>query len=312
MPTSNSTNVDQGAISEFAVSQFNLGLRYFDFSVSGFKLSEPVRLKIAPALAVALIASGLFTTLRPEEGKTTPTWHRPFSEPVRSKSALPTGQHPFLSYVGAWTQNGPIFNFAEQTSYDKYGYAWSEPVRQKLGLLTGTQEFFKFGPLPSVSFAWNYEWTTPVRLKRGLRPELHQFYTNDTIVLPETRQLEWYNWLNAPVRLKSGLGHWLAPAVTFHSPLQPVIFSIYEYFTDPIWPKRGLGTHLQQSLAYHPRLLPNPTVTAVMNTKETNNDVALFGVCVYSPITPTTNAVLANVSITEIPLIQGAAASIEA
>jgi|ERR1035437_4080392 hypothetical protein len=233
--------------------------------------SEPVRQKIVPALAVAIVTSGLF--------------------------APPLDPTP--SYESKWHQ------------------AWSEPVRQKPGLPANLQQSFTSDstPFPTGSnLAWYANLSAPVRTKIGLGSQLQQSFTTDTSVLPEQRQLEWFAWLNEPVKLKRGLGAWLQQADSLQVPVIPPIHfpAEFQWLSEPVRFKPGLGTWLQQFLAYHPRLLPNPNVTAIMAAKETNNDIALFGIQVYSSVTPAANAVLANVSITEIPLIQGATASIEA
>src|ERR1043166_1464175 len=62
--------------------------------------TNPVRHKIAPQLAVALIASGLaYVEAAPfPETVTESRWHQPWSEPVRIKPALPAGEQQALAF----------------------------------------------------------------------------------------------------------------------------------------------------------------------------------------------------------------------
>src|SRR5262249_51802762 len=92
--------------------------------------SEPVRSRIAPRLAVALIASGLvYVEAAPfAESVTESRWHQPWSEPVRVKPRLPEGEQQFLS-----AQPCPIVSIG--------WHNWlSEPIRPKPGLRAGLQQ----------------------------------------------------------------------------------------------------------------------------------------------------------------------------
>lgn len=88
--------------------------------------SEPVRVRIAPALAIALAASGLFFS--PQQAGETgqlDKWYAWLSEPVRQKPGLDAAR----------AQNAMWFAqvfFSESADYSKWGFAWSEPVRLDL------------------------------------------------------------------------------------------------------------------------------------------------------------------------------------
>lgn len=202
-----------------------------------------------------------------------------WSTPVRIRQGLHPRHQQFIAFTQAATQNGPNFNFAEQTSYDKYGYPWNLPVRQRAGLHASRQQFTNrdFNSFPTQTmFPWFAPLSEPVRVKPALRAALQRFYTNDPRFIPDTgASLEgWYNWFNEPVRLKP-----------------------------------GLIAALQQVFIYHPRILPTPNVTATMDAPETNGDMALFSVKVYSVVPPTPVAT-ARVSVIETAAIRGGAASI--
>jgi hypothetical protein len=120
--------------------------------------SEPVRQRIAPQLAVALIASGLtYVNAGPfPESVTEGRWHQPWSEPVRVRPALPAGEHL-------------VSPFDEDVVFaDRWFIPLSEPVRVKPALLAGSQQFLSPDPFPKVSFSW-WNWLAePVRV-RGVR-----------------------------------------------------------------------------------------------------------------------------------------------
>jgi hypothetical protein len=226
--------------------------------------SEPVRQKILPALAVALIASGLFSpVLTPniEPGKTYESpWHQAWSEPVRVKPRLLEGlQQSYTSGFFAKIEPG-------STNAAPWLYPWSEPVRIKPHFPIGTEPFLAWDARPPiVSFAY-YNWLTePVRQKPGLGAQLQQFISLATPVEPSPKvELEgWYNWFSEPTRSLA-----------------------------------GLQARYQQALAQPPRLLPTPQVTGILNAAD-SKDIAEFSVVLYG------KPVSARVSIVQIPAIRG-------
>lgn len=317
MVASNSTNVDQGAVSTFAVGEFAQGAAFTSWTVPSYVLSEPVRRKIDPRLAVALIASGMTMALIPEQGSLTGSWYLNLSEPVRLKPGTHASRQQFLAYVGAATQNAPNNNFAEQTSYAKYGYAWTEPVRLKPGLSPQLQPFTTSDTTPfptSRNMGWFAPLTDPVKVKPRLQEGLQQFTAADPLPLPLQQLFPWYSWFAEPVRQKPGLGSHLQQAFTLDALYVPgtgtLLRGWYNWLNEPVRLPVGLKTHLQQTLAHEPRILPTPTVTATMAATETNADVALIGVYVYSSTTAA-GATSANVSIVEVPAGDSGAVSVE-
>ena len=249
-----------------------------------------------------------------------PKWAE-WTTPVWRKRSLQVGLHQSLAYVGAATQNidpNHTGNFLEQVTYSRWAFQWSEPVRPKVGLKAHLQTDYTNDTIDPLRYGFRLGfnwWSEPVRTKPGLRPELQQSFTADTLVLPISRD-EWlgFNWWSEPVRLPRGIQQHLPQAFfTTNFIVGPGAFldAVQKPYSDPIWPKRGLGAWLQQFLAYHPRYLPPPDITATMAATETNNDVALIALNVYSSVTPATGAQIANVSIVEIPAIAGGAVSIE-
>jgi hypothetical protein len=120
--------------------------------------TDPVRQKIAPQLAVALIASGLvYVAAAPfAESVTESRWHQPFSEPVRVKPRLPEGEQQFFA-----PDAKPFVTFG-------WFAPFSEPVRIRAALPVVEQHVFEFEPAPIVSIAWHLPLAEPVRTKPGL------------------------------------------------------------------------------------------------------------------------------------------------
>lgn len=380
MVASNSTSPDIGTIGQFAVGEFyNSGFVAPPFWPN---LSLPVRHKIAPALAIALIASGSFSGPLFDQGGNTGSYTYPWSEPVRQKPGVPAylqqsyageiqpsilsaqawfaplsepvrlkpgtkaSNQQFLAYVAARTQNFPLrsgeINFAEETQFSKYSYAWSDPVRIKQGVKVQNQDALVFEEVPPIEMmaAW-YDWLSepvrqkkglgshlqmtwafdttpvptgryygwfaplsePVRQKPGLKVQLQRSFTQDADPVPLQRGMAWFSPLRDPVKLKPGLRADLQDFYTVDEDIVPgaaKLVAWFQWFREPVRKLEGLKTHLQQFLAYHPRILPNPTVTMVMDAIETNNDVALFGVNVYSSGSSSASGQGARVSITEV------------
>lgn len=152
--------------------------------------SEPVRSRIAPQLAVALIASGLaYVEAAPfAERVTEDRWHQAWSEPVRTRWLPPAEQQP-LAF-----QPGPA---------DPYGWyaPLSEPVRIRAALPTPEQHVFEFEPAPFVSFGWWAPLAEPVRT-RLLATAHRQACVPDP--LPRV-SFSWWNWLSEPVRIRPAL-----------------------------------------------------------------------------------------------------------
>lgn len=181
--------------------------------------SMPSWRRIAAGAAVALAASGCFFTPAPAEAITVDKWHRPLSEPVRTKPPLPVGAQQTLAFYP-----NPI------TKID-----WFEPLSEpsvKIKKPVAQQQFRAWGAFtPEVVTVdkWFKELETPVRLKIGLSAAAQQFYTTDT---EPTVSFSWYNWLTEPVRLKPGLGAWQQQFFTIDT--EPVVsFGWFNWLSEP-------------------------------------------------------------------------------
>jgi hypothetical protein len=111
--------------------------------------SLPVRQVIAPRLAIALIASGLFApVLTPTQAvpNLESKWHYAWSEPVRLKRGLHPSLHLFTVYLNITSVFVPTRMLYRP---------WVDPVRIKLGLQTRLQQFFaappRYLPKPNVT-----------------------------------------------------------------------------------------------------------------------------------------------------------------
>ena len=196
-----------------------------------------------------------------------------------------------------------------QDIYSKWGFGWSEPVRNAaiaVALIASGCVF----PLPTeaetvTESRWHYPWSEPVRVKPGLNSALQQYFTGDPIPFPTVSGMGWFAPLADPVRIKIGLRADLQQFFTADSELPPTPAEYligYNWWSEPVRLPIGLKAWLQQTTAMPPRLLPTPTVFATMDAVETNTDVALFGINVYNSVTPPTSGQGAKVSITEVPV----------
>lgn len=158
-----------------------------------------------------------------------------------------------------------------QTNAAPWLYPWSEPVRPKPGLGARFQQFTSLGTpnIPGTATflqGWYVPFSEPVRLKRGI-PSIEQHYFEFEPEPPEFLDIPWYGRLSEPVRFKP-----------------------------------GLRAHLQQALAQPPRILPTPNVTATMAATETDTDVFLGAINVYSGGSANIPGQGANVSLEEVQI----------
>jgi hypothetical protein len=124
---------------------------------------------------------------------------------------------------------------------------------------------------------WHQPWSEPKRFKRILNPGLNLFNSMPFPLLPNpsNRIQGYYNWLN-----------------------------------EPVWPKKGFKSHLQQTLAHPPLKINKPSVFLSMAATETNSDVMLFGIDIDP--SPQTYVLIAgaNVTINEIQSTNSGAVSL--
>jgi hypothetical protein len=210
-------------------------------------LAEPVRQRIAPTLAVALIASG--ATVPPiapfPESVTESRWHQPWSEPVvKARPRLAEAHQQFLAWQPAPSP------FVATGWYAPL----SAPVRIKPALLAGSQQFLAPDPRPLVSFSWFGWLPEPVRLKPGLPAGQQQFLAAPA--WPDIN-VAWWRPLEEPVRVR--------PAVLVPAPeqqFQPfdedIIFvdRWFAWWSEPVRVRPALGAPHQQVLAFDPQPYP--------------------------------------------------------
>lgn len=124
------------------------------------------------------------------------------------------------------------------------------------------QQTLAYGTIkPVVSFGWFESLSEPKRFKPRATDFQGQPYIIVPLPGPATGILGWYVWLSEPKRFK-----------------------------------KGFPAEEQQVLAYHPRMLPTPDVTGIMNAIETNLDEMLMSLNVIQSGPPDS----AIVSIQEI------------
>lgn len=102
------------------------------------------------------------------------SWHQPWSEPVRFM-VDPKRKVAIDSWLYRYV---PISDTNESVLYPKWGYAWSEPVRQKPGLGIRYQKVDYQDPAallrPFTALTWHQWLTEPVRLPIGQKAQLQQ------------------------------------------------------------------------------------------------------------------------------------------
>ena len=149
--------------------------------------SDPVRRKIAPRLAIALIAAGLaHVGAAPfAEAVTESRWHQPWSEPVRVRPRLPDGEQQFLA-LQPWPDvrigwhaplaepvrpRPPVRIPAQEQQFqpfdediiflDRWFAWWSQPVRVRPALGAGSHPVLAFDPQPFPVVPGSGGWYLP-------------------------------------------------------------------------------------------------------------------------------------------------------
>lgn len=233
-----------------------------------------------------------------------PSWYRTWSEPRNNK---PVKIAAIALIASGLTYLNPTVG--ETVSLDKWYAPLASPVRIKPNIGVPRQQAFfaePFGETQAeavLESKFHFPWTEPVRIKPGLKASLQLAFTADTNTFPTNVGMGWYAPFPMPVRLPKGLKFYLQRYDTQDSVFVFNPFRLIPYFmalSEPLRPKPGLKAYLQQTAAYHPRILPNPNVTLVLAATETNNDVALFGLDVYNSSGTVTSGEGARVSIIEV------------
>lgn len=188
---------------------------------------------------------------------------------------------------------------AETITADKWYMALSEPVRFKLGLKVQNQAVLAYYPLPFVSFSWFEPLTEPVRIKPINPAALRQDFFMQVAPSPFVAT-GWFNWLSEPKRFPRGLPAHLQRDFTRDAVWIPNVTTLIEgwfnWLSEPKRFPRGLAVQLQSDYTQHPRVLPTPNVTVILQALEVNSDHVQIAINVVKSNPP----VSAKVSITEI------------
>ncbi len=205
--------------------------------------SVPVRTRIAPALAVALLASGATGPvgfIPADIGVASGTWSQP---PARTRQV----QYQAQAFV-------PLI---ETSTLDKWFAPWRDPVRVKPGLPAGEQSVFT-GPIAPIETIqvdkWYASWRDPVRLPRRLQvsanPSFFPASTNPAV------SFSWFNSLAEPPKPKVGLA---AASQQFTAFVQAAPFAEavleskwHQPWSEPVRVKPGLRTGAQQVFTTSP------------------------------------------------------------
>lgn len=219
-------------------------------------LSEPVRRRIAPALAVALAASGLTQCpgfIPPDIGVASGTWSQP---PARIRQVQYQAQ-AFVSVV-------------ETITPDKWFAPWSDPPKPKAGLAVARQQFIAFvqaAPFPEATFEskWHYPWSEPVRVKPGLRAAAQQSFTSTTVTVFESVTLDkWYFAWPTPPKPKTSVTPASQQFIAFvkAAPFPEATFeSKWHYaWSEPVRLKPGMRA-AQQAFLFAPTFTSGESIT---------------------------------------------------
>ncbi len=284
--------------------------------------SEPVRTKIAPALAIALAASGLFFTPSAPfpETVTESRWHQPWSEPsVKTKRGLAPSNHPFLAFTppqiaaviptgfwGAWPdfapKTRPVLNFQPWSFVEPppqiwFPHApWDDFTRRKpMPLDTQPQAFVQLAPQVFFPYA---PWDDFTRRKPQPLDTQPLIWTGQTIAAPAP-VMAWINWPDFAPKKPTPLNY--EPLTLVQTVVTP--WNVWTQWPDfaPIRGKAGLHAALQQFSIRFPGLITGTTINAIMNAFETNSDGTAFSIYVIQ----SQPAVSALVSIKELGILGG-------
>lgn len=172
-------------------------------------------------------------------------FHQPWSEPVR----LRTITVALIAASGvAWN---PFIPPNEVVTLDKWYQRYSEPVRNKLGLLASNQQALALYPFPipnPIVYSWLYGWSEPVRNKPRLIEAGQPFFafSPNPIV-----NFGWPQWLSEPVRAKPRLITAAQREFTIN-PTPIINVAWFNWLSEPVRKKPALANNLQQVLAYQP------------------------------------------------------------
>lgn len=183
--------------------------------------------------------------------------------------------------------------------------------------------FGTFPLIPTFESAFHQPWSEPVRFRisKGLAVAiaasgLFAPTLNPNAQITQNFESRWHQAWSEPVRLRPRLRTGSNPyGSSFFDNTPNPTNQLQGWFINlslPVWPKKGLRAQYQHFYEAPVRYLPPANVTMRLATTELNTDVALFGIDVITttPI-PYTLFAGANVSIEQIPAMNGGAASIE-
>lgn len=212
------------------------------------------------------------------------SWHQPWSEPPRRKSALaaialmasglfsPVIQPaPAAASTIPWSQrlSEPARTKSDhRTLRDRSTFVgravhigWfsglSEPVRIRTGLKTNLQQNFAFPPVfqaTTVDIGWFGPLSEPVKKRSGLESRLWVYYQLNP--LPITPAFGWFNSLEGLPRQLSRAARTDQAYSPFFQTETVTVDKWFKAFAEPPGSKRGLYAASQQALAFYPFPFP--------------------------------------------------------
>lgn len=165
----------------------------------------------------------------------------------------------------------------ETTTFDRWGFAWSEPVRLPLRLQPGLNPYPALDPVltqaqtpEKVSYdRWNYPWSEPVRQKPGLAAAQYPFHgQTPTQPFQEVISVDkWFEALSEPVRFPRALPkavHNHFTEIVQSPPFGETILvsKWFEALSEPVRLPAGLKPYLHSSYVSEELPIPNPAAYA--------------------------------------------------
>lgn len=193
-------------------------------------------------------------------------WHEPWSDPAQT-IARKAIVGAFIALIASGPFDPPYgFTAPEVVTYDKWGYAWSEPIRLDLrkNLRTSAQQFLAFQltkaqqPEQITESRWHQPWSEPVRFTIDRRLAIALAISGPfnppyaSQIEPGSSYTPWFNWLSEPVRLKPGLRSYLQQFYTTDTTAIPVsrLTTWFAPLADPVRVPARLATGAQKEFFY--------------------------------------------------------------
>ena len=173
-------------------------------------------------------------------------WHQPWSDPTGTIRRKVIAGYAIALMASGQNVADP-FPRGEDPSFDKFGFAWSEPVRVKPALHASRQEFLFQSESEQFPESVTIDrWLLPLSEPKRFRPQLitgaQQALWFDP--LPLTAEISgWLIPLSEPKRFKPALSASAHPFIAYQPP--PTVIEWIYPWSEPVRIKPGLRKEFQ-------------------------------------------------------------------